>query len=151
MIDYQPLVERWENTAMAPWAESLLAGIARDFHQRRYGDLPKWLETLDQLPPITPSDIDLGASAIRIGRSSDTDAATRAQLEQGLRQLHPWRKGPFELFGIGIDTEWHSDWKWDRLSAVIDARAVVQSSWEVCVEAGRRAHDMSLRAAESYA
>jgi tRNA (mo5U34)-methyltransferase len=27
----------------------------------------------------------------------------------------PWRKGPFSLFGIDIDTEWRSDWKWDRV------------------------------------
>jgi tRNA (mo5U34)-methyltransferase len=34
--------------------------------------------------------------------------------------LHPWRKGPFSLFGVDIDTEWRSDFKWDRLSGAID-------------------------------
>ena len=123
MIDYQPLVERWKDTALRTWGESLLEDIGRDFHQRRYGDLPKWLQALDQLPSIVPSDIDLKASAIRVGHSSDTDASTRTQLEQGLRQLHPWRKGPFDLFGVEIDTEWRSDWKWDRLSAAIEPLA----------------------------
>jgi len=32
-----------------------------------------------------------------------------------LRLLWPWRKGPFNLFGIDIDTEWRSDMKWDRV------------------------------------
>jgi tRNA (mo5U34)-methyltransferase len=27
----------------------------------------------------------------------------------------PWRKGPFHVHGIHIDTEWRSDWKWDRV------------------------------------
>jgi tRNA (mo5U34)-methyltransferase len=27
----------------------------------------------------------------------------------------PWRKGPFTLHGLHIDTEWRSDWKWDRV------------------------------------
>lgn len=27
----------------------------------------------------------------------------------------PWRKGPFTVHGIHIDTEWRSDWKWDRV------------------------------------
>ena len=27
----------------------------------------------------------------------------------------PWRKGPFTLHGLTIDTEWRSDWKWDRV------------------------------------
>jgi tRNA (mo5U34)-methyltransferase len=35
--------------------------------------------------------------------------------------LHPWRKGPFDLFGVHIDTEWRSDWKWDRLGSGIDS------------------------------
>ena len=35
---------------------------------------------------------------------------------------HPWRKGPFELFGIHIDTEWRSDWKWNRISPHLDFR-----------------------------
>ena len=29
--------------------------------------------------------------------------------------LHPWRKGPFSLAGVVIDTEWRSDFKWQRL------------------------------------
>jgi tRNA (mo5U34)-methyltransferase len=52
---------------------------------------------------------------VRIGVAEDIDTGTRAQIENGLRELHPWRKGPFEVFGIFIDTEWHSDWKWQRL------------------------------------
>jgi len=27
----------------------------------------------------------------------------------------PWRKGPYSIHDVGIDTDWHSDWKWDRL------------------------------------
>ena len=39
------------------------------------------------------------------------------KLENLLQSFHPWRKGPFHLFGIHIDTEWRSDWKWDRVSS----------------------------------
>ena len=45
----------------------------------------------------------------------------RASLKEKLLGLHPWRKGPFELFGVHIDTEWRSDWKWDRLHQQIDS------------------------------
>jgi tRNA (mo5U34)-methyltransferase len=30
-------------------------------------------------------------------------------------ELHPWRKGPLQLAGVAVDTEWRSDWKWNRL------------------------------------
>jgi tRNA (mo5U34)-methyltransferase len=120
VIDYQPLVERWKNGGLATWAESLAADIARDFHARRYGDLPRWLAALDALPTLQASQIDLNASAISVGQPGDCSSEQLLQLEQGLRALHPWRKGPFDLFGIHIDTEWRSDWKWERLSAAIE-------------------------------
>ncbi|TAN49445.1 MAG: tRNA 5-methoxyuridine(34)/uridine 5-oxyacetic acid(34) synthase CmoB [Methylococcaceae bacterium] len=44
------------------------------------------------------------------------DRAQYSAIEQALRQLHPWRKGPYCLHGIHIDTEWRSDWKWQRLA-----------------------------------
>ena len=42
--------------------------------------------------------------------------------------LSPWRKGPFELDGVTIDSEWRSDLKWQRLEdgiAPLDGRAVL--------------------------
>ncbi|SUB70897.1 tRNA (mo5U34)-methyltransferase [Pluralibacter gergoviae] len=36
-------------------------------------------------------------------------------IAQLMRNLMPWRKGPFSLYGLNIDTEWRSDWKWDRV------------------------------------
>ena len=36
--------------------------------------------------------------------------------QQLLDALKPWKKGPFNLFGTQIDSEWRSDLKWDRLS-----------------------------------
>ncbi len=35
--------------------------------------------------------------------------------EAALRQLLPWRKGPFQVGETFIDTEWRSDWKWQRI------------------------------------
>jgi tRNA (mo5U34)-methyltransferase len=32
-----------------------------------------------------------------------------------LLSLAPWRKGPFEVNGVTIDSEWRSNLKWDRL------------------------------------
>ncbi|MEL0006468.1 MAG: DUF1698 domain-containing protein, partial [Luminiphilus sp.] len=52
------------------------------------------------------------------GSISNPDLTT---LEDALRGLHPWRKGPFELFGLHIDTEWRSDWKWDRLAGALES------------------------------
>lgn len=36
-----------------------------------------------------------------------------------LQQLKPWKKGPFNIFGILIDAEWRSNYKWHRICPVI--------------------------------
>jgi tRNA (mo5U34)-methyltransferase len=98
--------------------------LSAEFH----GDFNKWQAALQQLPPVTPSSIDLHASTVRIGQATDLSVEQTNVLEQCLRQLHPWRKGPFEVFGLHIDTEWRSDWKWDRLKshiAPLHGRAVL--------------------------
>ena len=35
-------------------------------------------------------------------------------------ELHPWRKGPLQLAGMKIDSEWRSDWKWDRVAPHVE-------------------------------
>ncbi|MGZ5208613.1 MAG: tRNA 5-methoxyuridine(34)/uridine 5-oxyacetic acid(34) synthase CmoB [Sulfuricurvum sp.] len=37
------------------------------------------------------------------------------ELEKIAREMMPWRKGPFDLFGLFIDTEWRSDQKYNFL------------------------------------
>lgn len=81
-----------------------------------HGDLPRWLAALDALPPIACSGIDPGADRVRAGLPEDISETTRTRLLDALQGLHPWRKGPFEIAGVHIDTEWRSDWKWQRLA-----------------------------------
>ncbi len=37
------------------------------------------------------------------------------QIKDLATDLIPWRKGPFNFFGLEIDAEWRSDYKWERL------------------------------------
>ncbi len=120
MIDFSPLVERWRGSELAPWADTLLKDISAQFHAERHGDLPRWEQALAELPAAAPSAVELDADCITVGAATDLDDARRAALESALRALHPWRKGPFELFGVRIDTEWRSDWKWRRVAPALD-------------------------------
>jgi len=80
----------------------------------KHGDLDRWSSGLLGLPTVTPSSVDLSSDVVRVGNSEDTDL-TPFEIETLLKKMHPWRKGPFNIFGIHIDTEWHSDWKWTRI------------------------------------
>lgn len=113
---YQPLFDALEKDGLAGWVERLQRQLTRRFDERPHGDMARWLTALDQLPPITPGAADLNRAAITLRSDQTPDETTRQQLEAALRSLMPWRKGPFDFFGVGIDTEWRSDWKWDRIA-----------------------------------
>lgn len=115
MPDYRPLLQ-WMKAAPGfnTWASTLPYQIERGLSEDRWGDISRWQQVIDQLPDIAPSSTDFSA-AVRIGNSGDCDQETRNKLKQNIMGLHPWRKGPWQLFGLDIDTEWRSDWKWNRL------------------------------------
>jgi tRNA (mo5U34)-methyltransferase len=114
MFNYQPLYDQLANSPASDWLETLPQQVESALQPNRHGDFPTWKEAVENLPSIQPSIIDL-QEQVKIGCQADTDEDTRQRLETSLKQLHPWRKGPIDLFGVYIDTEWRSDWKWQRL------------------------------------
>ena len=105
---------------MDAWARLLPDQIARGLSPQRYGDLPRWLDVLRELPDLPVDNIRLDTARVSAGSARALDPAALEQLRSALQGLHPWRKGPFDLFGVHIDTEWRSDWKWDRLAPALD-------------------------------
>jgi tRNA (mo5U34)-methyltransferase len=114
MIDYSPLFARLKKTPLEPWVDALPEQISRALCTQRHGDLPQWYQALAALPEAQPSNSTC-RDEVRIGQAGDLTPEQHAQLLHALRSLIPWRKGPFEVFGHRIDTEWRSDWKWQRL------------------------------------
>lgn len=115
---YSTLYERLEGSPLEGWLETLPSSVAAAF-ERGHGDLAKWQGAVDALPNIKPSSIDLCASSVSIGNAADVGVEMALEIERQLRILHPWRKGPYSVFGLDIDTEWRSDWKWSRLQPYI--------------------------------
>ncbi len=78
---------------------------------------------LDKLPDVDPSSTDANQARIRIGTSGDLDEGHLASLHEALCDLKPWRKGPFEIFGIRLDSEWDSSIKWNRIAGHLGSLA----------------------------
>jgi len=57
---------------------------------------------------------------VSIGDRHELSSSQHECLRQQLQSLKPWRKGPFEYFGIPIDSEWISSLKWDRVVPHVD-------------------------------
>ena len=113
-INYHPFFDWLQNSDLESWHETLPALIEERLNGRRWGDMPGWLAALESLPDISVHHSDFNAG-VTIGDTADITSKELDQLQQSLMGLHPWRKGPFELFGMAIDTEWRSDWKWERI------------------------------------
>ena len=80
-----------------------------------HGDYPRWQAALDRLPAVETG------WRIESGRLvAGAPVAEPEALAGLLKTWIPWRKGPLSLGGVAIDTEWRSDWKWDRLAGAID-------------------------------
>ena len=118
MIDLAPLARRLAGTPLAEWANGLQAQLDAKM-TKSHGDLQRWQSALEALPELVPTRIDLVES---FTLDNDCDAETRVQLHKALMGLSPWRKGPFDVFGVHIDTEWRSDWKWSRVSPHLDLK-----------------------------
>ena len=95
------------------WPDLMEAARAR---LSRHGDLPRWSEALLTLPDLQPTTAHL---AHPVGAAGPIGEEERARLRRGLLGLHPWRKGPFDLFGVHVESEWRSDMKWRRIARAL--------------------------------
>lgn len=114
-MNLKHLYQRLTNTPARRWLDTLPNQVETALDPQRHGRLQGWLSTVDQLPNIKAQHINLSSSAIEIGSTEEVDEETKKHIKTQLQDLIPWRKGPYSIFGTYIDTEWRSDWKWDRL------------------------------------
>lgn len=57
----------------------------------------------------------LDNSVVKFGEEEElTDPQAQLELKKSLETFIPWKKGPFNIFGNHIDSEWRSDLKWER-------------------------------------
>ncbi len=99
MLDETRLSEAFATLGIPDWTETLLPLARARLSPAGHGDFARW---------------EAACTGIR-GAAVASD-----ELRDGLMGLHPWRKGPLDLGGIHIDTEWRSDWKWERFCDVIE-------------------------------
>ncbi|WP_447893604.1 tRNA 5-methoxyuridine(34)/uridine 5-oxyacetic acid(34) synthase CmoB [Vreelandella sp. GE22] len=101
--------------ALLPWLARLPEQLAQGLDKKRHGDLSAWEKAVKKLPHLPePREVSLTSDTVTVDMA--LDESQRRQCFNLLKKLAPWRKGPFNLGGIEIDTEWRSDWKWQRVA-----------------------------------
>lgn len=107
MIEQEKLAACLARIGLAAWCEPLYTLIDERLSAAAHGDFLRWKSIVESLPMASGSIDDC---------------------REHLLALSPWRKGPFTLAGLHIDSEWRSDLKWQRLQhdiAPLDGRNVL--------------------------
>ncbi|PIE36231.1 MAG: tRNA 5-methoxyuridine(34)/uridine 5-oxyacetic acid(34) synthase CmoB [Gammaproteobacteria bacterium] len=120
-----------QGTALATHADALVAAVEARGRFLVHGDLPKWRAAVAALSPLeSPArfTVEDGEVQVILDEDPDRPPPATATLEQAITALIPWRKGPFRIGDVLIDTEWRSDLKWDRIAphlSPLDGRTVL--------------------------
>lgn len=109
VIQYEPLYERLRGMDLESWIPDLQRQVETNLFNSSNGHLETWLGALESLPVFECLSYDL------VNKLSFEGRLDHAEVAGLLKKLHPWRKGPIQLSDLVIDTEWRSDWKWNRL------------------------------------
>ncbi len=108
------------------YIEQLPAQAKRDDILRIHGEKQQWVnqnkkgflryrKPCEALTSFQAANVDFSQDAVQIGDAGEVSSAKRQEIESHLRAFMPWRKGPFSIFGIEVDSEWQSQRKWQRL------------------------------------
>jgi tRNA (mo5U34)-methyltransferase len=84
-------------------------------------DCPAYWQALKNQPQITAKYRSSKDGVIHMGRASELSAAELRKVASQLNTFISWRKGPFSIFDIYIDSEWQSNLKWDRILPYLDS------------------------------
>ena len=101
-------------TGLDGWPLDIASGR---FSAAHHGDYPAWLSALQALPTMQVSAVHYDDTVCVDGAFARESMS--AVLRKALQALHPWRKGPFRIGPVTIDTEWRSDWKWARIAPAL--------------------------------
>lgn len=100
-----------EESGFSEWVCDLRQLEANRFNADFHGDYARWKLALQQLPAISLEGILFDQPEIIVnGHCQDSGL-----LRESLMALSPWRKGPYRVAGCYIDSEWRSDYKWQRI------------------------------------
>lgn len=117
LFSREPLYQALERMGQNDWAQQLRELCSQRMTFELHGNMPGWIEAWEQLPSPQSISWEATGPAVKVTSPAQVEFDGLPEL---LRCFHPWRKGPFELFGVEIDTEWRSNLKWDRIAAAIN-------------------------------
>ncbi|MEA2012989.1 MAG: tRNA 5-methoxyuridine(34)/uridine 5-oxyacetic acid(34) synthase CmoB [Verrucomicrobiota bacterium] len=80
----------------------------------------RYKKGLELVSDIRAGNSDYSGDEVIIGKADELSCEQKNRLTEAIKIFSPWRKGPFNLFGTQIDSEWRSDLKMKRIFDFIE-------------------------------
>lgn len=116
-FDYEGLFSELQQDGHDDWVQTLRTVCDEAIQPDRHGLLPTWLDLLQQIPVSAETSWTIEDGQVILDPDLDSH-----NLHNLLQQFRPWRKGPYRIGDVDIDTEWRSDLKWDRIAKHVEWR-----------------------------
>ena len=126
-INLEVFFEFTKNSNLEQFHPQLRHVLQQHYELKNHGRSIEWDRALDSMPQLECADYSFTDDSVCIVKPEHL-ALDSMEYKQHLKAFMPWRKGPWSLLGVEIQTEWHSDWKWQRIEphiSPLDGRQVL--------------------------
>ena len=83
---------------------------------REWKNVQPWYEQIQKLSQIEKSNLSIDyGDWFSVGKKEDLTSQEFDLIIDAAKKLIPWRKGPFNIFGLEIDSEWQSNIKYNLI------------------------------------
>ena len=113
-INLEVFFEFTKNSNLEQFHPQLRHVLQQHYELKNHGRSIEWDRALESMPQIECADYSFTDDSVCIVKPEHL-ALDSMEYKQHLKAFMPWRKGPWNLLSVEIQTEWHSDWKWQRI------------------------------------
>ena len=113
-INLEVFFEFTKNSNLEQFHPQLRHVLQQHYELKNHGRSIEWDRALESMPQMECADYSFTDDSVCIVKPEHL-ALDSMEYKQHLKAFMPWRKGPWNLLGVEIQTEWHSDWKWQRI------------------------------------
>lgn len=113
-INLEVFFEFTKNSNLEQFHPQLRHVLQQHYEFKNHGRSLEWDRALESMPQIECAKYSFTDDSVCIVKPEHL-ALDSMEYKQHLKAFMPWRKGPWNLLGVEIQTEWHSDWKWQRI------------------------------------
>ncbi len=113
-INLEAFFEHTKHSVLEQFHSQLRQALDQHYHQKIHGRSIEWDAALNAMPQLDKAEFTFNDKSVTISKP-DSLNLDHCAYKQHLKAFMPWRKGPWNLLGVEIDTEWRSDWKWQRI------------------------------------